>query len=149
MGDIDKAIGLCNDVLVIDSAFSVALFVQGLAYEQCGKSEFAIVNFRKAVHASGNNPIAKSALGHALATNGFTAEAEKILKELETSSRQQFVSPYCIAIIYAGIGNKDEVFKWVNKAIDDKSVWMIHLHFTVDPRFKKFKTDNRYKELLK
>jgi len=149
MGNADKAIDKCKEVLEIDSVFSVALFVQGLAYEQSGKTESAITNFRQAVNASNNNPISKSALGHALAISGNKTETLKILQELENSSDQQYVSPYCMATIYAGLGKPDEVFKWLNKAVDKKSVWMIHLHFSADPRFKEFKTDKRYQELLK
>ena len=148
MGNADRAIDKCKEVLEIDPVFSVALFVQGLAYELNGKTESAVTNFRQAVHASNNNPITKSALGHALAISGDKSEALKILKELQFSSDQQYVSPYCIAAIYAGLGEPDKVFKWLNKAVDDKSVWMIHLHFSADTRFKEFKTDNRYEELL-
>jgi len=149
MGKADNAINQCKDVLDIDSAFSVALFVQGLAFEQSGKTESAVSNFQRALKASNDNPIAISALGHALAKSGKKEEALKILKDLETSSGQKYVSPYCKAVIHAGLGNSDEVFKLLNQAVDDKSVWMIHLHMSADPRLKEFKTDNRYNELLK
>ncbi len=148
MGNADNAIDKCKEVLEIDPVFSVALFVQGLAYELNGKTESAITNFRQAVDASNNNPITKSALSHALAISGNKSEVLKILKELQFSSDQQYVSPYCMAAIYAGLGEPDKVFKWLNKAVDDKSVWMIHLHFSSDPRFKEFKSDKRYEELL-
>lgn len=146
MGNTEKAIENCKEVLDIDSAFSVALFVQGLAYEQSGKTDLAVTNFLRSVKASNNNPISKSALGHSLAKSGNQTEALKILQELETSS--QFVSPYCLAVIYAGLGKADEVFKLLNKAVDSKSVWMIHLHISADPRFKEFKSDKRFTELL-
>lgn len=149
MGNADKAIDQCKEVLDIDSAFSVALFVQGMAYEQIKKTAQAMINFQKAINASNNNPIAESALGHAFAISGNKTEAMKILNELETTKDQQYVSPYCIAVVYAGLGKQDEVFRWLNKAVDDKSVWMIHLHFSADPRFKEFKADKRYTELLK
>jgi adenylate cyclase len=149
MGNTDKAIDKCNEVLEIDPAFSVALFVQGLAYEQNGKTEFAVTNFQRAIKASNNNPIAKSALGHAFAINGNTTESLEILRELETSSNQQYVSPYCLSIIFAGLGKQDEAFTWLNKAVDDRSVWMIHLHFSADPRFKDLKMDKRFTEILK
>ena len=149
MGKADNAIIKCKDVLDIDSAFSVALFVQGLAFEQSGKTEAAVSNFQRAVKASNDNPIAISALGHALAKSGKKDEALRILKELKTSSGQKYVSPYCKAVIHAGLGNSDEVFELLNQAVDDKSVWMIHLHMSADPRLKEFKTDKRYNELLK
>ena len=149
MGNVDRSIDKCRQVLEIDPSFSVALFVQGLGYEQSGKPELAAANFQMAVKASNNNPIAKSALGCALALSGNRPEALTIIQELETLSVHQFVSPYCIAIIYAGLGMPDQVFIYLNKAIDIKSVWMIHLHFSADPRIREFKNDLRYAELLK
>jgi len=149
MGNANKAIDKCKEVLDIDPVFSVALFVQGLAYEQIGQTEFAIANFQNAVNASNNNPITLSALGHTLAASGDQTEALTILQKLETLSAEKFVSPYCIAVIYAGLGKPDEMFNWLNKAIDSKSVWMIHLHFSADPRFKELKNNMRFTEILK
>ena len=149
MGNVDKSIDKCKQVLETDSSFSVALFVQGMAYEQSGKTELAVANFQRAIKASNNSPIAKSALGCALALKGNKSEALIIIQELETISGDQFVSPYCLAIIYAGLSMPDEVFIYLNKAIDIKSVWMIHLHFIGDPRIKEFRNDLRYAELLK
>ncbi|HLF46943.1 MAG TPA: adenylate/guanylate cyclase domain-containing protein [Chitinophagaceae bacterium] len=148
-GNADNAINQCKNVLDIDSAFSVALFIQGLAFEQMGKTEAAVSNFQRAVNASNNNPISVSALGYALAKSGKKAEALKILKDLEASSGQKYVSPYCKAVIHAGLGNRDVVFQLLNQAVDDKSVWMIHLHLSADPRFEELKSDKRYSELLK
>ncbi len=148
MGNVDKSISKCKEVLESDPSFSVALFIQGLAYEESGKYQNAIDNFQQAIKVSNNNPIVISALGHAFAVSGNTTEALKILKELETLSVPQFVSPYCLATIYAGLEKADEVFRLLNLAIDMKSVWMIHLHFSTDPRFKKYKNDIRFRELL-
>ncbi|MEJ0106088.1 MAG: hypothetical protein WDO19_27595 [Bacteroidota bacterium] len=127
----------------------MALFIQGIGYQQSGKTELAVANFQRGVKASNNNPIARSALGCALALSGNKPEALTVLQELENISGDQFVSPYCIAVIYAGLGMADEVFAYLNKAVDIKSAWMIHLHFGVDPRFTGFKNDIRYTELLK
>jgi hypothetical protein len=71
------------------------------------------------------------------------------LQELESLSQKQFVSPYCHAVIYAGLDKAKEVFHFLNKAIDEMSSWMIHLHFSTDPRFKEFKKDIRFTELLR
>jgi TolB-like protein/class 3 adenylate cyclase/Tfp pilus assembly protein PilF len=148
MGNSNRAIEKCKEVLNTDPAFYVALFIQGLAYEQIEQAEFAISNFQKAVIASNNNPITLSALGYTLAASGDETEALNILQSLKTLAHEKFISPYCLAVIFAGLGKSDEAFEWLNKAIDRRSVWMIHLHFSVDPRFKEFKNDKRYAELL-
>ena len=149
MGNVDKSINKCREVLELYPDFYVALFVQGLAFEHIGKTDFAISNFRKGAKASDNNPIALSALGHALAIHGDTSGSLQILQELESLSQKQYVSPYCHAVIYAGFDKAEEVFHFLNKAIDEMSSWMIHLHFSTDPRFKEFKKDIRFAELLR
>ncbi|MCW3119001.1 MAG: hypothetical protein JWM28_3083 [Chitinophagaceae bacterium] len=149
MGETDKAINQCEEVLEIDPAFPVALFIQGLAYEQNERFELAIANFKKGAKAANNSPIILSALSHALAKNGNQMEAIEMLQKLENSLDEKYISPYCIAVICAGLGKKDEVFKWLNKAVTGKSVWMIHLHFSADPRFKELKQDMRFVEIFK
>ncbi len=148
-GNPGKAKNMCEEVLRIDPAFSVALFVLGLTYEVIDNAEAAVTHFQQALNTSNNNPIALSALAHAYAISGKNSEALHLLKELEILSDHQFVSPYCLASVYAGFGKSDEVFEKLNKAIEMKSGWMIHLHFSTDPRFNNLKNDARYSALLK
>ena len=147
-GDADKAINKCNSILEVDSNFAVTLFIQGLAFERKGDFVSAINNFNRFVDLFKNNPIAKSALAHAMALNGDKAGAMKILKELENISGQEFVSPYCLAVIHAGLGQTDEVFRQLDKTIDQRSVWIIHMHFSTDPRFNELRNDPRFRKLL-
>ncbi len=147
-GEVDKAISKCNSILEVDSTFAVTLFIQGLAFEK--KSDFIAAknNFRRVVDLFDDNPIAKSALGHAMALNGDNTGARKILKELESASDQEFVSPYCLAVLQAGLGQTDEAFRQLENTIDQRSVWIIHMHFSTDPRFNELRNDPRFKRLL-
>jgi tetratricopeptide (TPR) repeat protein len=123
--------------------------VQGLVYEQNGSLEKAAANFQMAVEVSNGNPIYKAALSHAFALSGNNIGATHLLEELKSLSHQQFVSPYNLAVIHAGLGQPDEVYHWLQKAVEIMSVWIIHLHFTTDPRFNAFKNDHRYGEILR
>ena len=111
-----------------------------------GKSEAAKTSFTKEASAS-NSTIATGALACAIASESIDAGL-KMLNELQTETETKFVSPYTIATIHAGLGNTDEVFNWLNKAVDSKSVWLIHLHFSADPRFNPYKSDIRFSDLL-
>jgi len=148
-GNADTAIAKCQEVLDLDPDFPVALFVKGLAHEQKGETGSAIANFKHAAEVAKSNIIARSALAHALCINGDKEGALQILHGIQSPDELQFVSPYCLAIIHAGLGNTDKVFSYLNEAIDIKSVWIIHLHFSVDPRLTEFRTDPRYNELLR
>ena len=62
-----------------------------------------------------------SALAHANAISGNQAEANKLLAQLMTQSRNQYVSPYYIAIVYLGLGKNDVSMTWLEKAFADRS----------------------------
>ena len=85
-------------------------------------------------------------LGHAYAIAGQRTEAEKLLHDLLERSRTQYVPPYGIAVIYAGLGDSDRAIKWLHRASEDHSTWLSWLR--VDPRFDVVKKDKRFALLL-
>ena len=88
-----------------------------------------------------------AALGHAYAQSGDRAEAQKVLKELITRSAQTYVQPIWIAVIHAALGDKEEAFLWLRKAVGDRSVWLIYLN--VDPIFDSLRTDARFADVVR
>ncbi len=84
----------------------------GRAYEQKGKLPEAIAEFQRALDLEKDNTEIWSALGHAYALSGNRAEAQKILDRLKDLSAHSYVAPYNVAVIYAGLGEKDEAFVW-------------------------------------
>jgi hypothetical protein len=49
-------------------------------------------------------------------------------------------------MIYAGLGDSDTLFHFLNMACDKKSLWMPS--FAVEPKFLPFRDDPRYQKLL-
>jgi serine/threonine-protein kinase len=145
----DQAIEQCRNVIEMDPNFGVAHFALGLAYEQKGVHDEAISELQKAITASGGITVMTGALGHTYAVSDKKDKAQKILDELKKLSKRRYVSPYSIATIYIGLGEKDQAFEWLQKAYDDRSVWLIHLHVKVDPRLDSLRSDPRFTELLK
>src|SRR5262245_35837807 len=144
-GRYDEAIGHCKRLLEVDPNFFPARRYMGLAYEQKGMYKEAIAEFQQGVKLS-NSPLMLSLLGHAYAASGNRGEAQRILAELD-QEKQRYVSPYTVATIYAGLGDKDQVFKWLEKAFDDRDIWLMNLK--VDPLFKPIRSDQRFTDLLK
>ena len=105
----------------------------------------AIDQFQHGVKLSGS-PLMMSLLGHAYAASGKKAEAQRILVELD-QQKQRYVSPYTIATIYAGLGDKDQAFKWLEKAFDERDIWLMNMR--VDPVLKGIRSDSRFTDLLK
>jgi len=144
-GQNDQAIEQCTRILELDPNFFPARRYLGLAYEQKGMYQKAIAEFEKGVQLSGS-PLMLALLGHAYAASGKTAEARKVLSELHDLQETRYVSPYTVAAIYTGLGDKDNAFKWLEKAFDERDVWLMNLK--VDPVFSRLRTDKRFGDLL-
>ena len=88
-----------------------------------------------------------AALGHAYAVSGRRAEARQALDELVARSRRRHVPAYTIAAIYAGLGDKDQAFAWLEKAFADRAWYMTSLK--VDPKLDSLRSDPRFKDLVR
>jgi len=72
--------------------------------------------------------------------------ARKILEELRQRSRQSYVSPYYFGDLNAALGEKDEAFRWFERAYQERATplaWM-----RIDPRFDPLRDDPRFQSLM-
>ena len=150
-GRTEEAIAQCTKILSLDPNSFPARRYLGLAYEQKGMYPQAIAEFQKGVKLSGS-PLILALLGHAYAASGKTVEARQVLSELQDLSESQaaetrrYVSPYTVAAIYTGLGEKDQAFKWLERANEERDVWLMNLK--VDPVFARLRSDKRFQDLL-
>ena len=87
------------------------------------------------------------ALGMEYALSGRRDEALKVLTELQQMARQQYVSPFDVALVYVGLGDKEQAFAWLEKARADQSEWMGWIN--ADARLDMLRNDARFAELVK
>ena len=71
---------------------------------------------------------------------------ESHLRELLEQSARRHVSSYNFALIYTGLGDQNEAFRWLNRAYDERAVRLMNL--TVHPRFASLRSDPRFKALV-
>ena len=83
----------------------------------------------------------------ALVEDGQIDEAREVLNEILEIAERQFMMPYYIAAAYTAVGDFDNAFKWFEKAVEDKNVWLIW--FGTEPKFDEFRKDARYLKILK
>jgi TolB-like protein/DNA-binding winged helix-turn-helix (wHTH) protein len=119
----------------------------GAGLEGTGKLPEAIAEYQKAVDLSNGNFDAVASLGHAYAVVGNRVAAEKILRRLEQESKTGHASPYLIATIYAGLGNKDKAFELLEESYREKSL-DVAWTFKPDPRIDNLRSDRRFQNLL-
>ncbi|HSB08948.1 MAG TPA: winged helix-turn-helix domain-containing protein [Blastocatellia bacterium] len=144
-GRYDEAIVHCKRLLDVDPDFFPARRYLGLVYEQKGMYKEAIAEFEKGVKLS-HSPLIMSLLGHAYAVSGRKPDAERILAELG-QQKTRYVSPYTVATIYAGLNDKDQAFRWLERAFEERDIWIMNL--AVDPQFTPLRSDRRFTDLLK
>jgi eukaryotic-like serine/threonine-protein kinase len=121
-----------------------AQVVMGWALLGQGKEAEALAAFRRAVTLS-DGPFAMAALAHGLAAAGQDEEAREILGQLLDRADHEYVSPYDIASVYAGLDDADAAFRWLRRAADERSTFIVHLGW--DSRFSNIRGHARFAEL--
>jgi serine/threonine-protein kinase len=144
--DYDKAISRLREALELDSNFGNAFWCLGLCYMQ--KQNFAegILYLKRAVMLYSSNPQPKGSLGHAYGLAGKPGKAQKIVDELLTRAKMEYVSAWAIAVIYIGMGETDSAMEWLEKAYQDRNASLVWLK--VNPEFDPIRSDPRFKDLL-
>jgi serine/threonine protein kinase/tetratricopeptide (TPR) repeat protein len=119
-----------------------------VGYEGLGHPEQAVSEYQRAVDLSQRDSDTMAGLAHAYAATGKRAEAEKILSELQRQSKVTYVSPYMIAVIYAGLGQKDKAFEFLEKAYQERSPDIAYF-LRADLRLDTLRPDPRFQDLLR
>jgi len=119
-----------------------------VGYEGSGRQAQAIHEYQRAVELSLRDSDAMAGLAHAYAAIGKRAEAEKILSELQQQSKVTYVSPYMIAVIYSGLGQKDKAFQFLEKAYQERSPDIAYF-LKADLRLDTLRPDPRFQDLLR
>jgi TolB-like protein/Tfp pilus assembly protein PilF len=145
-GQTDRSIEQTRKTLELEPDFWWAYQNLGLAYERKKQYTEAITALEKA-RSVDNSPWNLGYLGAVYGIAGKSAEARRVLEEMNEVSKRRYVSPYCIAVVYAGLGDKDQAFEWLNRAYEARSFGMTQLN--VETIFYNLRSDKRFKDLLK
>ncbi len=142
----DQAIEQLQNTLDMDPNFALPRMVLGQAYEQKGAYPQALAELQKAISASHDSPQMLGALGHFYGASGNRSAAEKVLAQLMEQSKKQYVSPFYVAIVYAGLSENDKALDWLEKAYKDRSNAIVFSK--VDPQLDALRSSPRFKSLL-
>ena len=139
----DQALDQIEKTVEMDKNFAQTYPWLGLILEQKGRYAEAIAAFQKAVKLfPGGSSVAEAELAHAYAVSGNREEARKIIAELQELARSKYVSSFQIAAIYAGLGDKDQAFAWLEKAYAERSDGLVNLK--AEQRFDNLRSDPRF-----
>src|SRR5262245_1358565 len=146
-GQNDQAIVEAEKLLAENSTVPIARDYLGLAYLQNDMPDQAISTLLKARDLSRDRPTTLAYLGHAYGRAGKHVQARDVLTELTALSEQRYVPPRLVAMVHAGLGDNDQAFFWLRKAVDELDAWIIFLK--ADSTFTTLRSDPRFDALLR
>jgi TolB-like protein/Tfp pilus assembly protein PilF len=134
-----------RQLLAAQPNLAPAHWLLGLAIEQLGQLDAAAAEFEATLKIAEKDPRATTALGHIYGKLGRRQEALRIIGEL--GQRPQRARPaYSIAMIHAGLGDREAAFEWLQRSFDRHETSTPYM--TLDPRFDGLRSDARFKALL-
>ncbi len=144
----DQAVSECRKVFQMDSNFFLAHSVLGSVYEQQGNFMEAIAEFNQAKQLDPEQPFTLGYLGHTYAVSGQRDKAQQMIEEIERRTKLTYnVDPFAVAMIFVGLGEKDEAFAWLEKAYQERSENLLYYKDT--PLLDSVRSDPRFTNLLR
>lgn len=143
----EEAIEQFSKTLEFDPAFAWAHLQ--LAWAYMGKSDYepAITNAKKATELLPDSIVLLGMLGEAYAAAGYQDEAHGILNQLQEHSKQQYVTPYVLARIYAALGQKEDSLQWLETSYQTRAAWTALVK--IDPQLDGLRSDARFQGLMR
>ncbi|MGE5230685.1 MAG: protein kinase domain-containing protein [Deltaproteobacteria bacterium] len=143
-GRYDTARAGLREILKADSSDVLARWGLALVAEQQGRSDEAIALLEPISGASLNR---KSSLGHAYAIAGRAAQARGVLDTLRARAARSYVPSYYLALVHAGLGERDAALRYLERAYQERSTVLAYLR--IDPRLAPLRDDPRFLALVR
>lgn len=142
-----EAIERCRKTLELDPNFALAHYRLGQVYVLQRTYEQAVPELEKAITLSGSSPRATAELGLAYAEMGNRSKALHLLNDLKEQSKRRYVSPFNVALIYGGLGDKDRTLDWLERAYKERSPSLNLLKLS--PAFASLRSEPQFRDLVR
>jgi tetratricopeptide (TPR) repeat protein len=143
--EYDKAIAQLHKALELDPSFYLPHFVLGTIEMRAPETYSKAIEEFQMAQTMETQPILTAYLGYTYAKNGQRDKAMETVEELDQLSRQRFVTPFCQALVYLGLGENSQAIDWLEKAYEERSTWMGWLK--VEPIYDPIRSDPRFQAL--
>jgi len=146
MGRYEQAVEQLQKAFEMDPHYYPARFCLGLIYLRQGRLAEAVAEFEQARQAETDSSFALGFIGYAHALAGRRDEALRALRALFAESARGYVSPYGVALINVGLGERERALEWLEKLYEDRDEWTLWLR--VAPELEGLRADARFVSLL-
>ena len=142
----DEAIEQLRRTIEMDRGFVMAHHRLAEVYERMGRFEEAAAEFQKAYPSYRTELPQMATVGRVYALSGSQSEARRILAVFGRAPERDMVMKLNVALIHVGLGETDQAFVWLEKALAEKDVELILLKS--NPLFDSLRSDPRFQDLL-
>ena len=143
----DQTIEQNQRALELDPGYAIALVNIGRAYEQKGMHAQALAAFQKILTVAPDDPAVLALVGHDYALSGQRGEAAKVIAKLKSFSTRRYVPGLYVALIHTGLGEKNEAFRFLEEAFNERAEYLIYLG--TEPLADPLRGDPRLSDLMK
>jgi tetratricopeptide (TPR) repeat protein len=142
----DEAIPIYIDALKREPSYGLSHYFLGYAYLATGRDSEAVREFELANQAMGDVPFSMAALGFARARAGQRPEAEHMLREFQRNRDAGYYPAFAFAMVYAGLGNREQALDWLERAADEGLVG--YYLPSVELTWNNLRDDARFRRVL-
>jgi TolB-like protein/Flp pilus assembly protein TadD len=146
----DEAMEQLRKTIEMDPTFDLTHWFLGQVCEKKGQLAEAITQYEKATQLN-PDPAVLTSLARAYALAGRKEEAQKILDDLTTISRQRYVPAYSLAVIHLSLGDKEEALRLLEKSYEDRAPFDTGLFASIkiDRRLDPLRGEPRFEALAR
>jgi DNA-binding winged helix-turn-helix (wHTH) protein/TolB-like protein/Flp pilus assembly protein TadD len=141
-GRTDEALERLRAALDLEPQFWIARLFIGKAHLARGEFPEALAEFEMANKFSGGNSETLSLTGYTRARMNDRKGAQRALEELLAREPARYVPPFNVAMIHHGLGDRDETFRWLEKAYAERDVRLTFLK--VERKWDPIRSDARF-----
>ena len=143
----DRAIEQAHDTLEMDANFAISYVVLGEVYLSKGMYREGLSELEKYSALSRSGAASLALLGYSHARLGERKESLQVIEALKAASKQSFVPALFVALVYAGLEDKDQAFTWLEKAYEERFNRLAYLK--VEALWDPLRSDPRFADLLR
>jgi serine/threonine-protein kinase len=143
----EQAVTVHRQTVEMDRNFVRGHVELGGTLVQLKQFDEAVKEFQQALALDKNSLSALAGLGYAYAVSGQKAKALQVIEQLQTSAKQRYVSPYHLAVIYTGLGAREQALDNLEKAADERYNWLVFIK--VEPTFDSIRSEPRFVSLIR
>ena len=143
----DRAIQIWQETAEMDRSFPAVNNWLTWVYEAQGDYKQAIESHLKQEALEGMNAASLQSLRQSYDSGGWKTYWQRDLELHQEQLNEPMSDRYDFIQLYRRLDRADDAFKWLNKACDERSIWLIWLK--VDPAVDGLRSDPRFAELMK